>query len=442
MDPHTGAILGMASVPVYNPNEYQKSDVSARRNRAIADQLEPGSTFKLIAAAAAVEQGVVEMSDTLETGNGYAVVGRRGMHDLHAYGTINFHEAIAKSSNIGVARTAVQLDRGVFYQYARNLGFGQKTWIDLPGEVDGTLRKPKDWTGASLASMSIGYEVDVTPLQVLTAYSALANGGLLMKPYVVAERRDQRGRLLWRAQPDSIRRALKRETVRTLLPAFVDVVDSGSAKLAKIDGLTIAGKTGTARVIIDGEYNKQIHRASFVGFFPAEKPSVAVMLMLARPKVKGNSGAITTPIFKRLAMRWMSSSPDDLVSPQLAEQAPSTTERLLPQIGGQPVAVAAARLRAAGFEVREAAPMHAYHAVEQPVNDDLVFGKRVNLEIAPPDTMPVALMPDLTGLSTRQAVFWSHATGIDVKLEGQGMVVSQTPKAGEPLAATAVLRCR
>ncbi len=443
MDPFTGAILGMASVPVYNPNEYHKSDVSARRNRAIADQLEPGSTFKLITAAAAIEQEIVDMADTLETGNGYAVVGRRGMHDLHAYGTISFHEAIAKSSNIGVARTAVQLDRGVFYQYARNLGFGQKTWIDLPGEVDGTLRKPKEWTGASLASMSIGYEVDVTPLQMLTAYSALANGGLLMKPYVVAERRDQRGRLMWRAKPDSIRRALKRETTRKLLPAFVDVVDSGSAKLAKIDGLTIAGKTGTARVIVDGAYNKEIHRASFVGFFPAEKPSVAVMLMLARPKAKGGSGAITTPIFKRLAMRWMSSSPDALVTPQVASAAgASEPARLIPQIGGQPVAVAAARLRAAGFEVRDAAPMHAFHAVEQPVKDDLVFGKRVNLEIAPADTMPAALMPDLTGLSTRQAVFWSHATGVDVKLEGQGMVVSQTPKPGEPLAATAVLRCR
>lgn len=446
MDPHTGAILGMASVPNYDPNEYYRSDVSARRNRAIADQVEPGSTFKLVAAAAAVEQGIVTLSDTLETGNGYAVIGRRGMHDLHGYGAISFAEAISKSSNIGVAKTATKLDRGVFYQYARNLGFGQKTWIDLPGEVNGTLKKPKDWTGASLASMSIGYEVDVTPLQVLAAYSALANGGLLMKPFVVAERRSQNGRLLWEAEQDSIRRAMKKETAKKLLPAFVDVVETGSAKLAKIDGLSIAGKTGTARVIVDGAYNDSMHRATFVGFFPAEKPAVAVIVMLARPGVTGNSGAITTPIFKKLAMRWISASPEILtpeskpgaLQAKMAEAMP----RSLPQIAGQPLNVAAARLRAAGFEVRTPAPMQAFHAAVQPAEEDVVFNKRVVLEIAPPDTVEVTHMPDLTGLSTRQAVFWSHAAGVDVKIEGQGMVVSQTPGPGEPLAATAVLRCR
>ncbi len=442
MDPHTGEILGMANVPFYDPNEYYKSGMAERRNRAIADQVEPGSTFKLVAAAASVEQGIIEMSDSLETGNGYAVVGRRGMHDLHAYGTISFKEAISKSSNIGVAKTASKLDRGVYYQYARNLGFGQKTWIDLPGEVDGTLKKPKDWTGASLVSMSIGYEVDVTPLQVLTAYSALANGGLLMRPYVVAERQSQQNKVLWRASPDSIRRAIKKETVDKLLPAFIDVVESGSAKLARIDGMQIAGKTGTARVIVDGAYNRSLHRASFVGFFPANDPSVAVMVMLARPKVKGNSGAITTPIFKRLALRWMSATPEIMTPYQAPEELPAVIEPSLPLIEGQPASIAAARLRAAGFEVRAPGPLHAFHAVAQPVKEDVVFDNRVKLELATPDSVEVTLMPDLTGLSTRQAVFWGHATGIDVKIEGQGMVVSQTPGAGELLTAAAVLRCR
>ncbi len=442
MDPHTGAILGMANVPNYDPNEYYRSDVSARRNRAIADQVEPGSTFKIVAATAAVEQGVVTMEDSLETGNGYAVIGRRGMHDLHAYGTISFAQAISKSSNIGVARTAVKLDRGVFYQYARNFGFGQKTWIDLPGEVNGTLKKPKDWTGASQASMSIGYEVDVTPLQVLTAYSALANGGLLMKPYVVSERVDQRGRVLWESRPDSIRRVMKRETAAKLLPAFVDVVESGSAKLAKVEGLSIAGKTGTARVIVDGAYDKSMHRATFVGFFPAENPAVAVIVMLARPSVEGNSGAITTPIFKRLALRWISASPEILSPEGASEILAESKPRSIPQIAGQPVNVAAARLRAAGYEVRTSAPIQAFHAAVQPADEDVVFDKRIVLETAPPDTVAVTHMPDLTGLSTRQAVFWSHAAGIDVKIEGQGMVVSQTPGPGEPLTATAVLRCR
>lgn len=442
MDPNTGAILGMANVPFYDPNEYYKAGTAERRNRAIADQVEPGSTFKLVTAVAAIEQEAVAMDDTLKTGNGYAVVGRRGMHDLHGYGDISFSEAIARSSNIGVARVATRLDRGIFYQYARNLGFGQKTWIDLPGETDGTLRKPREWTGASLASMSIGYEVDVTPLQMLTAYSALANGGLLMKPFVVAARKDQKGRVLWQASPDSIRRAIKKETAEKLLPAFVDVVDYGSAKLARIDGLTIAGKTGTARVLIDGVYSKSMHRASIVGFFPAEDPEVAVILMLARPKARGSSGALTTPIFKRLAQRWVSANPEIMDLYHMAENLPGQVKPRVPHVEGQPASIAAARLMVAGYDVKSPAPMHAMHAVMQP-DSDVKPEKRFQLEIAKPDTSTAAgIMPDLTGLSVRQAVFWSHAAGVDVKIEGNGMVVSQSPRAGEPLQASAVLRSK
>ena len=441
MQPHTGAILGMANVPYYDPNRFRDYASGARRNRAITDRLEPGSTFKLVTAVASIESGVATLGDTLETGNGFAVVGGNAMHDVHGYGTITLAEAISKSSNIGLAKTGLKLDRGVFYQYARNLGFGQRTWVDLPGEVDGTLKKPKDWSGTSLASMSIGYEVDATPLQIIAAYSALANGGLLMKPYVLAERKDAGGASLWKASPDSIRRAFRKETARTLLPAFVDVVESGSAKLARIEGLTMAGKTGTAWVISNGAYDTSKQRASFVGFFPAEDPQVAIMVMLARPERRGNSGVITTPIFKRIAQRWVSKTPEILDAVRAEKMYAEAVEASPPRVSGQPVEVASSRLLAAGFEVDTPAPPAAFHSIvtSEPEWSDYRRDVRLDLEA---DTLAGAVMPDLTGLSLRQAVHWSHAVGIDVKIEGQGMVVSQTPEAGDVLTATAVLRGR
>ena len=441
MDPQTGAIRGMANDPFYDPNEFHAFDSGERRNRAIVDRLEPGSTFKLVTAVAAIESGIATLGDTLETGNGFAVVGGNAMHDVHGYGTITLAQAISKSSNIGLAKTGIKLDRGIFYQYARNLGFGQKTWIDLPGEVDGTLKKPKDWSGTSLASMSIGYEVDATPLQIITAYSALANGGLLMKPYVVAERRDIQGKTLWKASPDSIRRAFKRETARTLLPAFVDVVESGSAKIARIEGVPIAGKTGTAWVISDGAYDTSKQRASFVGFFPAEKPQIAILIMLARPQKRGNSGVISTPVFKRIAQRWVSASSELLASvPDSESDTVVELEAPMPRVAGMPAEVAVSKLLAAGFEVNPPETYKAFHSVvtREPEID---ASREIRLHVAT-DSAEASIMPDLTGLSLRQAVHWSHASGIDVQIEGQGMVVSQSPKAGEVMTATATLRGR
>jgi len=439
MNPQTGEILGMTNVPSYDPNRFYQFGSASKRNRAITDRIEPGSTFKLVTAIAAVETGMVSLQDSIETGNGYAVIGGRGMHDMHGYGTITFAEAIAKSSNLAIAQTAQQLDPGIFYQYARNLGFGQKTWVDLPGEVDGTLKKPREWSRRSQASMSIGYEVDVTPLQMLTAYSALANGGVLVKPYVVAERRNTKGSTLWKASRDSIRRAIKRETTKTLLPSFIDVVETGTAKLTKIDGVSIAGKTGTARVIVDGSYSSNVHRASFVGFFPAEDPEIALLLLLARPKVKGTSGAITTPIFKRIASRWLSANPP---APLFAEEsAREARDILVTDVVGQPAAVAAARLRAAGIEVPPVTLVEAFSPVVQQTQKSNKRTKNIELSIST-DTLNSSVMPDLTGLGMRQAVHWAHAVGLDVQVQGSGMVVSQSPKPGEPLLQTTVLRCR
>ena len=445
MAPSTGEILGMANVPSYDPNQFYAYKSESRRNRAITDRLEPGSTFKLVTATAAIESDLITVNDSLETGNGFAVIGGRGMHDLHGYGTITFKEAIAKSSNLGIAKTATRMDPGLFYQYARNLGFGQKTWIDLPGEVEGTLKKPREWSGTSLASMSIGYEVDVTPLQMITAYAAFANGGLLLKPYVVAERRTKQGTSTWTASRDSIRRAIKPETAHTLLPSFVEVVESGSAKLAKIDGMSIAGKTGTARVIVNGSYDTNLHRASFVGFFPAENPQLAILILLARPGVKGNSGAITTPIFKKIASRWISTNPEELLPSGSPRKEQAEKERaFVADLKGRPATVAASQLRAAGYEVEPLEGLAAFKPVLQHAFKEKNSAKEAEIELTlETDSTSLAEMPDFTGLSARQAVHWARAIGInDVRIKGTGMVINQSPKPGEPLPSSALLNCK
>ena len=442
MDPRTGGILGMANAPVYDPNRFNEFDSADRRNRAITDHVEPGSTFKLVAAVASLETGRVAIDDSIDTGeSGYAVVDGRGLHDLRGYGVISYEDAIAKSSNIAIARTVSGMDRGVFFQYARNLGFGQRTYIDLPGEVPGRVKKPREWSRTTLSSMSIGYEVEATPLQILSAYSALANGGLLMQPHVVKRRLDASGQLLWEAKATPVRRAFSEAIADSLLPAFMEVVETGTAKLARIDGVSMAGKTGTARVIKNGEYQRTLHRASFVGFFPAEDPEVALLLMLAEPRKRGNSGVITAPIVKNIVRRWVSAQPQ--THDVMQTLAVSETPAPLPHIEGLPAVIAEDRLRIRGYDVESVTPERAFHTVSAPVtetNRRVQMQRPVRLEIATPDS--VAMMPDLTGLSLRQAIHWLHAVGMDVKIEGSGMVVGQHPEAGEPLVATAVLRCR
>ena len=386
MDPETGAVLAMANVPTYNPNRPGTASDAARRNRAITDRFEPGSTFKLVGATAAVDQGQVGMSDSVDTGNGWAVFHGHTMKDVSAYGTISFAQVLSKSSNVGMAKTIRQhLEPGTFYQYARNMGFSTPTWIDLPGEQEGVLKTPNEWSQTTLTSMSIGYEVSITPLQLVTAYSALANGGELMKPYVVAERRGVTGTTLWRNEPETIRRVMKKETAETLRPAFEQAVETGTATEAQIEGLRVAGKTGTALQVADGHYTKKQARASFVGFFPADDPEVTLLVIVGNPKTSIYGGAVAAPIFRRVARRWAGTFP--AVVDRMTEERAARTARA-----------------------------------------DVPLDSLRRRPVLPADS--VATMPDLTGTTTRHALYWLREHGIDARLYGQGVVTKQKPQPG------------
>ncbi len=443
MDPATGAILAMAGAPTYNPNRAAAFGENARRNRAVTDRIEPGSTFKLVTAIAAVEQGIIGLDDSVATGAGWMVVHGHTLKDSHAYGTISFADVIALSSNIGMAKVAMKMEKGVFYQYARNLGFGQPTWIDVPGEESGLLRKPAEWSGSTLSSMSRGYGVAVTPLQMLTAYAALANGGLLVQPFVVAERRDVTGRTIWTARQDSVRRAFKRETAEKLRPAFVKVVEDGTAKTAQVEGLPIAGKTGTALKAVGGSYSRGRARASFAGFFPADDPKVVLLVVLDEPRTSIYGGAVAAPIFQKIAERWIGTFPEIAARVAPMDDLPKREAVAVPEVAGKPAAVATNLLLAEGLRVAQPATTSdgASVVAQAPTaKTSLVPTAQVQLTLA--EGKGEEKMPDLTGLSARDAVFWLQAQGVKVKQEGRGKVTRQSDPPGGPLPKYVTIVCR
>ena len=455
MDPRTGAVLALANYPDYDPNRAGAFSEDARRNHALADQLEPGSTFKLVTAVAALESGTVTAQDTIDTGQGYIVLGGRTMRDSHAYGRIEFGEAITHSSNVAMAKVALQMDGGALYTKARDFGFGMETAIDLPGETSGVLRRPERWSGSTKTSLAIGYALSATPLQIVTAYCALANGGLLVSPYVVQERRSLQGEVLWDAavaRRDSVRRVFDPEIAADLMPYFERVVSrEGTAVKASVEGLRIAGKTGTARVAEGGGYSGR-YRASFVGAFPAEAPEVALVVVMDTPSKSIYGGQVSAPVFGAVARRWVGTFPAVAERMAPVRPLPRLDTAFVRAVSDLPAAVAAARLRADGFDVAPDRHLRADRWAtvgEQWPGPGARAGlaERVRLHAAarPADGAPAdstadaPRMPDLAGLSARQAVAWLAALGVEARLVGSGTVAAQTPAAGQPVRAAATL---
>jgi cell division protein FtsI (penicillin-binding protein 3) len=447
MDPHTGAILAMANAPDYDPNHPGAFPESARRNHGITDQIEPGSTFKLVTAVAALETGAIAPRDSIDAGQGYRVFGGRAMRDMRAHGVLSFGDAVMVSSNIAFAEIGRRVDPAIFYQYARRLGYGQPTLIDLPGEESGRLHRPHAWSGTTQTSMSIGYAVTGTPLQILTSYTALANGGLLVRPHILAERRDMMtGRVLWRVPQDSIRRAFERPTADTLRPLFARVVSStGTARRAMVEGLSIAGKTGTARIAEGGGYTNA-YRASFVGVFPADRPEVAMIVVLDRPTNGYVGGVVAAPIFGRIAERWTAIQPA-LAGRRGQHPAARRDVTAVPAVVGLPRGVAARRIRAAGLDagpsLRSADDAWRSVTVQMPVAGDSVAPRRpVRLTSAAGAVTSDEAMPDLRGLSARQATAWLSRLGVAFRIEGVGTIEKQYPEPGAALPAQALLTSR
>ncbi len=301
-NPKTGAILAMAVSPRFDPNTVGALSPDRWRNRALTDSYEPGSTMKVVLAAAALEEKVMSPGSMIFGEHGQMAVANTIIHDHEKSGWMTFAQMIQRSSNIGAAKVGMALGDWRLYDYLKEFGFGDKSDIDLPGEVSGLLRSPREWGRRSVASISMGQEIGVTPVQMVAAIGAIANGGLLMKPHVMSEIRNTKNLPIAQTKPQTRRRVISAETAGTLTHIMEGVVTNGTGGKAAIPGYRVAGKTGTAQKIDPrtGAYSSTLLVGSFVGFVPAEDPQLAMIVVIDEPRGEGWGGVVAAPVFRKV----------------------------------------------------------------------------------------------------------------------------------------------
>ncbi len=320
INPQTGEILAMASYPTFNPNDISNVNSELMRNRAITDTYEPGSTFKLITAAAALEEGIVTPETIVDGHDGIIKFKDYTIKDEHKTGKVTFSRAMELSSNVVFSSIAYKIRPNKLYKYVRDFGFGLHYGINLPGEAKGKIKKPAELDGVSRRYLGFGYGISVTSLQMANAYATIANKGLMMKPYVVKKLIDNDGNIIYEVTPDKIRRVTDKSTAVKLTEMLTGVVERGTGKAAALHGLKIAGKTGTAQ-IFDSAYSKKHYVASFAGYLPADNPKIAMMIVLDKPKTNIYGGSTAAPIFRNIAQSWISVSNDLLSDLKNSEDA-------------------------------------------------------------------------------------------------------------------------
>jgi cell division protein FtsI (penicillin-binding protein 3) len=399
MNPHTGEILAMANEPTFNPNDYRNAPDAERRNRAVQDLYEPGSTFKVVTVSAALQDKVMTPDTLINTEPGRIQIGNTVVseNEGHDYGVLPLSDVIVKSSNVGAIKIGFQVGTERLSRFVSLYGFGHPVSPDFPGESPGIVWQPSKWTERALASVSMGYQVAVTPLQMVAAVSSVANGGHYVEPRVVrAVYRDNRRYVV---QPKVLRDTIDADTAAEMTSIMEGVVgiSYGTATAAQIPGYTIAGKTGTAAKLVNGRYSKSEYNASFVGFLPSRDPAVAIIVVIDSPHGPNRyfGGTVSAPIFKRIA---------------------ESTLRYLgvgPTINPAPPVIVARQPSGPGLPASGSA---APESVVSLVAD------------GPPGTMPALL-----GLSARDAMRKLVRVGISAHISGDGAVVSQTPAPGAPL---------
>jgi cell division protein FtsI (penicillin-binding protein 3) len=425
VDPNTGEILAMAGTPTFDPNhimpkrfmrsesewsaadkedyrQYQDRQRAARKVHPVEDSYEPGSTMKIFTTSIALEERKVHLGEMINCEGGRWYHNGATVTDDHHFGQLSFEEILWHSSNIGAAKIGLRLDPAVHYQFLRKYGFGELTGLNFPGETPGRLLAPDRWSGTSQQTMCYGYGLSVTPLQILMAGCALANGGRLMQPYLVQKVFNDQGVLLQEYRPVVRAQVLSEETSAMMRETLKGVITNGTARLAKLDGGVEAfGKTGTARKFINGRYDPKRHYASFMGFFPADKPQYGILFMLDDPAGNVEGGTVAAPLFKEVAdgiMRYRLSGRDSDPEPDL-------------------------KLGLRDWPVSE--------------NDEAVMH------------VEVGKVPDLKGLTLKSAIHRVILAGGEPELEGLGTVgqnvlrvQEQSPPAGAALAPQAIVKIK
>ena len=389
VEPRTGEVLALANYPFFDPNNYAKLTAEQKRNRAVTDSFEPGSTFKTILAAAALEEEIVGKEDLFYCEMGKYPFAGKIIHDTHPHGWLSFAKILQVSSNIGFTKIAEKVKRERYFKYIEKFGFGKVTGIDVPGEAPGLVRKVEGWAAIDLATHAFGQGISTTPLQMVMAYAAIANGGFLMRPYVTRRVVSPRGEVLLDNQPHVVRRVISEKNSKLLASMLRDVTnEGGTGTMANIEGFEVAGKTGTAQKAdtVHGGYSKK-RVASFVGFVPANDPRLVALVLIDEPEAQVYGGVVAAPAFRNIAqgaLRRLAVAPEKATPVSAtAKQMDSTTPRLVKRVEAN-------------------APAH--------IDADAV--------------------PSFLGLSFREALEKAQRLNVKIRLQGNGYVIKQAPTAG------------
>ena len=441
LNPKTGEVLALSIYPSINPNDAGASDVAAARNRVVSDVFEPGSVFKVVTATAAYEQNLVTPEMRFNAEHGKMKVPLNGnkfrlISDSHEYDVLTFQEAIEMSSNIVLAKVGKIIGGEKLFREARDFGFGMMTGIDLPGEVRGVLKKPSDhdWSGTTLQTMSYGYEIGATPLQIACAYAAVANKGILMKPFIVAKIKDADGKTIAEQKPQAIRHVMSQRTQTELISAFEGVVERGTGKEARISGVRIAGKTGTSRKYLNGHYKANNYTASFVGFFPVEDPQIVCLVMMDNPKTKGYYGGITSgPVFRAIAERVISTS-YKFSRTAIAQEPAANGTISVPDVRMLQPTLAKKMLLNYGLNCQTfGAGTIVIKQMPEP-GKKIEKGESVSLILNDESVVSsdgTIVVPDVRGMSIRRAMNRLVSDEFEIKVQGSGVVLQQIPAAGD-----------
>jgi cell division protein FtsI (penicillin-binding protein 3) len=425
MNPNNGEILALANWPWFNPNAATTVTAESRMNRSVSAIYEPGSTFKLITLAAAFDQNVVTAGQVFDCEHGSIIVSGHRIHDHKPFGLLSVAEILAKSSDVGAIKVAGLVGAPKFYEYIRAFGFGSPTGVDMPGESRGMLHKVENWSGISMASISMGQEVAVTPIQLITAVSAIANGGTLYRPHVISELR--RGSTVLPATGTLTtlepRRVIRPETAATLRKLMEGVVLDGTATRARLDGWTAAGKTGSAQKIDPntGRYSPSQLIASFTGFAPINNPAVTILVSLDSPVGLREGGQVAAPVFKRIAeqvLPYLDVPRDVPLNPRLiqasykhqeAAEEDSLEDFTATDFNAQPDDL--------GMDVGSPKPMES----TKPRPSEVMMGVDEGGDIT---------VPDFSGKTMREVTAMCLKLGLDPVLVGSNLATNQTPAEG------------
>jgi cell division protein FtsI (penicillin-binding protein 3) len=422
LDPHNGEILALANAPTFDPNNLGDAEPLTRRNWALENTYEPGSTFKVVAFSAAIEKKLVRPDDHIDCQMGSITVAGRLIHDHHPFGTLTIAEALAKSSNVAAIKLGIRVGDDAMYDYITRYGFGKTTGIELPGEAQGIVRTVSHWQPSSIGSIAMGQEIGVTPVQMVAAFGALANDGIRVAPHLVREIRNSSGVVVYRPQSEE-RRVVSAETAITLRGMLEGVTLKGTAKKAQLDGYSAAGKTGTAQKIDPKTraYSKTKYVGSFVGFAPVKNPAVVIIVVMDEPTGAYHGGDVAAPIFREIAEQIL---PELGVMPDIdTKTGPDLIARVNPE-------------SANGIRDQQARSEQERRATMPTVDSNGGKGGEVVYAVA---SNKAILMPDLRGRSVRDVARTCAQLGLQIEAHGEGRVLKQNPTPGREVESGRVV---